>query len=188
MPGINRCLPDFLRYFCRRSGTGQEYDSLIKKGGYPVLLEKAPRLRHHLRPAWVGTQKALKTTVILAKIILPVTFILVALDKLGWLVTVASIFAPLLGHLGLSGEAGLPLILGFFVNIYAAMGAIAVLQLSPREITVIAMMILTCHSLLMEAPVLKFTGLPGLASTLLRLVSAFAIGFLVNLAYIAFGG
>jgi Fe2+ transport system protein B len=142
----------------------------------------------YLQPAWAGTRKALQTTLLLAKIIVPVTFVLVALERLGWLVKVAGIFEPFLQLFRLPGEAALPLLLGFFVNIYAAMGAIAVLHLSPREITVIALMILTCHSLLMEAPVLKFTGLPSLTSIFLRVCSAFMVGFLVNYIYIFFGG
>lgn len=145
-------------------------------------------LKNCLAPAWQGTIKALHTTVILAKIVIPVTFILVALNRLGWLTKVAALFEPFLGVFGLSGEAALPLLLGFFVNIYAAMGAIAVLSLSAREITVIAVMILTCHSLLMEAPVLKFTGLAPVTSILIRLSGALFFGFLVNIAYLLLGG
>ncbi|MCW3490949.1 nucleoside recognition domain-containing protein [Dethiobacter alkaliphilus] len=144
--------------------------------------------KNHLEPIWQGTVKALQTLLILAKIVIPVTFVLVALQQLGWLERVAGLFSPFLNLFGLPGEAALPLLLGFFVNIYAAMGAIAVLQLSPREITVIALMILTCHALLMESPVLKFTGLPPVTSVLLRIGGAFFFGFLLNLAYILLGG
>ncbi|MDW7650190.1 MAG: nucleoside recognition domain-containing protein [Bacillota bacterium] len=141
-----------------------------------------------LWPVVTGTRKALQSTVVLAKIIIPVTFVLVALDTLGWLEQVAGLFAPMLKIFGLPGKAALPIFLGFFINIYAAIGAIAVLALSAREITVIAVMILTCHSLLMESPVLKFTGLSPLTSIVLRITGAFAIGFLLNLAYLVLGG
>lgn len=150
--------------------------------------ENTTTFTYHLRPAWQGTRKALRATLILGKIIVPVTFVLVALEQLGWLIRIASLFGPMLNPFGLPGDAALPLLLGFFVNIYAAMGAIAVLTLSPREVTVIAVMILTCHSLLMETPVLKFTGLPSVTSALLRIAGAFLFGFLVNLLYLAFGG
>ena len=141
-----------------------------------------------LLPALEGTRKALKTTLLLAKIIIPVTFALVALEQLGLLVSVASVFGPMLKVFGLPGEAALPLLLGFFVNIYAAIGAIAVLTLSPREITVIAVMILTCHSLLMESPVLNFTGLRPVTSIFLRMGGGLIFGFLLNLAYLVLGG
>lgn len=139
-------------------------------------------------PALEGTHKALKTTLLLAKIIIPVTFALVALEQLGFLVSVASVFGPMLQVFGLPGEAALPLLLGFFVNIYAAIGAIAVLTLSPREITVIAVIILTCHSLLMESPVLNFTGLRPVTSVILRMGGGLIFGFLLNLAYLVLGG
>jgi hypothetical protein len=139
-------------------------------------------------PALSGIKKALQSTAVLAKIIIPVTFALVALDKLGWLIQLANLFGPFLRVLGLPGEAALPLFLGFFINIYAALGAIAVLSLSAREITVISLMILTCHSLLMESPVLNFTGLRPLTSIGLRMAGAFLFGFLLNLAYLVLGG
>ena len=139
-------------------------------------------------PALEGTRKALKTTLLLTKIIIPVTFALVALEQLGFLVNVASVFGPMLKVFGLPGEAALPLLLGFFVNIYAAIGAIAVLTLSPREITVIAVIILTCHSLLMESPVLNFTGLRPVTSVILRMGGGLIFGFLLNLAYLVLGG
>lgn len=135
-----------------------------------------------------GALKALKTTLLLAKIIVPVTLILVTLEKLGWLANLASVFGPMLKIFGLPGEAALPLLLGFFVNIYAAMGAIAVLTLSAREITVIAVMILTCHSLLMESPILNFTGLRPVTSVFLRMGGGLLFGFLLNLAFLVLGG
>ncbi|MBS4029908.1 MAG: nucleoside recognition protein [Clostridiales bacterium] len=147
-----------------------------------------PSNNNILAPAWKGTLKALRTALLLAKIIIPVTFVLVTLDKLGWLVAVAALFGPMLKIFGLPGEAALPLLLGFFVNIYASLGAIAVLSLSAREITITALMILTCHSLLMESPILKFTGLRPVSSVLLRMGGAFFFGFLLNLVYLAIGG
>ncbi len=150
--------------------------------------QNANKLKKCFEPAWRGTYKALKTTLLLSKIIVPVTFILVILDKLNWLAPVASIFEPMLKAFGLPGEAALPLLLGFFVNFYAAVGAIALLPLSTQQITVIALMTLTCHALLMEAPVLKFTGLSPLSSMVLRLGGAMVFGYLLNLCYMAFGG
>lgn len=152
------------------------------------LPEKSNRIDYGLEPAWQGTKKALHTILLLAKIVIPVTFIIVALDKTGWLTSIAVFFSPFLKLLGLPGEAAMPLILGFFVNIYAAIGAIAVLPLTAREITVISLMILTCHALLMEAAVLRFTGLSPLKSTIIRAGTAFLFGYLLNLIYLVLGG
>ncbi len=141
-----------------------------------------------LEPARLGLLKTLSTTILMAKIIIPVTFLVVAMEKLELLNGMARFFSPFLKYLGLPGEASLPLLLGFFVNIYAAMGAILVLNLSPREMTVLAMIILTSHSLLMEAPVLGFTGISPTHSILLRLGSGLLFGFVLNLLYLIVGG
>ncbi len=141
----------------------------------------------HLTLCRQGFTKALQTTLLLAKIVIPVTVLIVALEQMELLNPLAQWFNPFLKAFGLPGEASLALLLGFFVNIYAAIGAITVLSLSGREITVIAVMILTSHSLPMEGPVLKFTGLSPLISTLLRIGAALGFGYLVNLIYLLAG-
>lgn len=140
-----------------------------------------------LEPARLGLRKTLSTTIVMAKIIIPVTILVVTLEKLELLIGMAHFFSPFLKVFGLPGEASLPLFLGFFVSIYAALGAIVVLELSPREITVLAMMILTSHSLLMEAPVLGFTGLSPARSILLRIGAGLFFGFILNSLYLLVG-
>jgi len=95
-----------------------------------------------LQPARDGALKALKTTLTLAKIIIPVTMAVVALDQLNLMVVIAQWFNPLARLFGLPGEAALVLLLGFLVGIYAALGAIVLLPLSTGDITVLAVMIL----------------------------------------------
>ena len=142
----------------------------------------------HMMLARDGAMKALKSTLLLAKIIIPVTFVVVALEQLEVMVTMAGWFSPLVRYFGLPGEAALALLLGFFVNIYAAIGVIIALPLSSREITVLAAMILTSHSLPMEGPVLKFTGLSPLKSISIRIAAALVFGFLINAVYGWMGG
>lgn len=138
-------------------------------------------------PVRLGIRKTISTTILMAKIIIPVTVLVVALEKLELLKVLAHYFSPFLKVFGLPGEASLPLLLGFFINIYAAMGAIVVMDLSSREITVLAIMILTSHSLLMEAPVLGFTGLSPVRSILLRLGAGFLFGYVLNILYLLVG-
>ena len=142
----------------------------------------------YLEPAKNGLKKTLNITLLLAKIILPVTLVVTFLEGTGLLHSVSQFFHPALGIFGLPGEAALPLLLGFFINIYAAMGAIAVLSLSSQEVTVIALIILTSHSLLMEAPVLSFTGLGPHRSIPLRIGLGLLFGFLLNVFYTLLGG
>lgn len=142
----------------------------------------------HLQLARDGALKALETTWLLAKIIIPVNVVVVALEQLNLMVPLAGWFNPLVRFFGLPGEAALALLLGFFVNIYAAIGVIIVLPLSVRELTVLAVMILTSHSLPMEGPVLKYAGLSPLQSTAIRITAAMLFGFLVNVTYSWLGG
>jgi len=145
-------------------------------------------VKTYLEPAKNGVKKTFSLSILLAKIIIPVTLVVTILEKTGLLHRLAHFFHPALGAFGLPGEAALPLLLGFFINIYAAMGAIAVLPLSGQEVTVIALIILTSHSLLMEAPVLSFTGLGPLKSIPLRIGLGLLFGFLLNVTYNIFGG
>ncbi len=140
-----------------------------------------------LAPARTAGAKTFRTTLYLARIVVPVIFLVTVLQELRLIEPLAGHFSPLLRLFGLPGEAALPLILGFFINIYASLGAIAALSLSQREITVIAVMILTSHSLLLEAPVLNITGLSHLRSILLRITAAFVFGFVANLVYLLIG-
>ncbi len=142
----------------------------------------------HLQLARDGVLKALKTTLLLAKIVIPVTLAVVALEQLGLMIPLARWFSPVVRFLGLPGETALALLLGFFVNNYASFGVIAVLPLSAREVTVLSAIILTSHSLTMEGPVLKYTGLSPLKSTLIRIAAALLFGFVINMIYGWLGG
>ncbi len=138
-------------------------------------------------PAVEAIKKTLRTLLKLSKIIIPVIFMMVVLEEFELLHPLAERFRPFMSYIGLPGEAALPILLGFFINIYAAVGAIGSLSLSPREITVLAVIILTSHSLLMESPVLKTTGFSPWQSLMFRIVSAFLFGFVVNITYLVIG-
>jgi len=145
-------------------------------------------MKLQLQPARDGALKAVQATLIMAKVIIPVTIAIVALDKLSLMGSVERVFGPLVHFLGLPGEAALVIMLGFFVGVYAAIGAIIALPLSAREITVLAVIILTSHSLPMEGAVLKFTGLSPLHSIATRVAVAVLFGFFVNILYGWWGG
>jgi hypothetical protein len=127
-----------------------------------------------------GVLKGLTVTVELAKIVVPV-YILVTFFKytpvLGYIARGAQ---PVMKMVGLPGEASVAIVLGYFTNLYAAIGAIASLKLSPKEITIIATMLLIAHSLPMETAVTKKTGVSGTAMVTIRVVLSLAAGALLN--------
>lgn len=138
---------------------------------------------------WLGTVKrgfhvGLQTTWSLGKIIFPVTLIVGVLQYtvvIEWLVKLVS---PLMGLFGLPGEAAIPLVLGNVLNLYAAIGAILSLDLTVKEVFIIAMMLSFCHSLLVETSIAKKVGVSiwvaGGIRVLLAALSAWIINFVWN--------
>jgi len=127
-----------------------------------------------------GTKKGLETTWMLAKIIVPVFFVVTFLQYtpiLGW---VAELFKPVMSLFNLPGEAAIILVLGNFLNIYAAIGAIKVVDLSPLEITTLSMMLSFSHSQLVETAVAKKLGMSGLKVVLIRVSLAVVSGIIIG--------
>ncbi|SFQ94986.1 nucleoside recognition domain-containing protein [Desulfoscipio geothermicus] len=128
-----------------------------------------------------GLQKGILTTWHLARVIVPVYLVVTLLKYtpvMGW---IAGLFAPVMRFFGLPGEASLVLVLGKLLNIYAALGAISSLDLTGREITIIAAILLLSHSLPVESAVSGRTGVSGLLMTALRLIMGVLAGLTVNL-------
>lgn len=141
-----------------------------------------------LIPIKSGFRKSLEVLWFLTKIIIPITLVLACLEYYGLLDQVAIFFTPVTGWIGLPGETVLPLILGFFTNFYASLGIISGLGLNSSQITVLALMLGICHELPIESAICSSTGLKAYQSILLRLITAFLAGYLLNTLYTAMGG
>lgn len=119
-----------------------------------------------------GLLAGLKTTWTLGKVIFPVTLIVAVLQYTPVLPWVIKMISPLMKLLGLSGDAAIPLVLGNFLNLYAAIGAILTLDFSVKEVFIIAVMLSFSHNLFIESSVAMKAGVklwvvlvtrPGLA-------------------------
>jgi len=119
-----------------------------------------------------GMLVGFKTTWTLGKIIFPVTLIVAVLQYTPVLPWVIKMISPLMKLLGLSGDAAIPLVLGNFLNLYAAIGAILTLDFSVKEVFILAVMLSFSHNLFIESSVAMKAGLklwvvlvtrPGLA-------------------------
>lgn len=128
-----------------------------------------------------GVLKGLGTTWQLAKVIVPIYFFVTLLKYIGALPKIAEICTPFMNLVGLPGEASIAIVLGNFVNIYAAIGAITPLGLHSKEITIIAMMLLLSHTIFVESAVSEQTGISGVVMGILRLVMSFLIGYFLNI-------
>jgi len=128
-----------------------------------------------------GVVKGLTVTLELAKIVVPVYILVTFLKYTPVLGYIAKTAQPLMKLVGLPGEASVAIVLGYFTNLYAAIGAIASLNLSSKETTIIATMLLIAHSLPMETAVSKKVGVSGLAMVTIRVALSVAAGAVLNL-------
>ncbi len=128
-----------------------------------------------------GVRSGLLTFWTLARVMLPAYAAALVLQKVGVIDALARVAHPVMKLMGLPGAAAVPLVVGYVLNIYAAVGAMAVLHLDGRQITVLALAILTGHNLLVEGAVLQKAGMNGTAFSLLRLFAGLVAAAVANL-------
>jgi hypothetical protein len=117
----------------------------------------------------------------LAKVMVPAYGATLILERLGVIAWLAQATRPVMSLMGLPGDAALPLVVGYVLNIYAAVGSMQALDLSPAQVTVLAIAILIGHNLLVEGVVLHRAGMNGLAFSVLRVVAGIAAAAVASL-------
>ncbi|PGT79230.1 MULTISPECIES: nucleoside recognition domain-containing protein [Bacillaceae] len=130
-----------------------------------------------------GLQSGLQTTWTLGKVIFPITLVVSLLQYTPILDWIVQLISPLMGIFGLSGEAAIPLVIGNFLNLYAGIGAILSLDLSVKEVFILATMLSFSHNLLVESSVAAKVGLKLWIILLVRLGLAFSSAIIINLVW-----
>ncbi|WP_071460775.1 nucleoside recognition domain-containing protein [Bacillus massilinigeriensis] len=125
----------------------------------------------------------LQTTWTLGKIIFPVTLIVSILQHTPFLPWVITAIEPLMGFLGLSGDAAIPLVLGNFLNLYAAIGAVLSLDMTVKEVFIIAVMLSFSHNLFIETGVALKVGVKLWIVLLVRIGLALLSAVVINLVW-----
>ncbi|UCD82461.1 MAG: hypothetical protein JSW26_13855 [Desulfobacterales bacterium] len=128
-----------------------------------------------------GLADGLKTSLSLLKVIVPVFAVVKVLEHTPVIKWISQAGDPLMGFVGLPGEAALAVVTGMLFNFYAALGIIMALGLSAWQITILAVMLCCCHELVLESAVVKKTGISAWPILSIRLVTAFAAGVVMNL-------
>lgn len=152
-----------------------------------LIIEKAGEVLKNLEKGFYidtlknGVLKGIEITWQLARIVVPIYFVVTFLKHTPVIDYISSFFAPLMSFLGLPGETAIVLVLGSLVNLYAAVGAIVSLSLTIREITILAIMLSFCHSLPVETAISKKIGLPAIVVIAIRVMLAVISGFVFNL-------
>lgn len=126
-------------------------------------------------------KQALKVSWILLKIYIPVSILTVLLDRYGVLDYIAPVFEPVMKLAGLPGEAALVFLAAWVNNLFAAIAAASVLDLSVRQITIIAIMTGFAHNLIVETGILIKLGMARARIALTRIVFSLIAGMLLNL-------
>jgi hypothetical protein len=130
-----------------------------------------------------GSLVGLQTVWTLGKIIFPVTLIITILQYTPVLPWVIDMVTPLMALFGLSGDAAIPLVLGNFLNLYAAIGAILTLDLTVKEVFIIAVMLSFSHNLFIESGVALKVGVKLWVILVVRLGLAFISAITINLIW-----
>jgi hypothetical protein len=130
-----------------------------------------------------GSLVGLHTVWTLGKIIFPVTLIISILQFTPVLPWVIEMVTPLMALLGLSGDAAIPLVLGNFLNLYAGIGAILTLDLTVKEVFIIAVMLSFSHNLFIETGVALKVGVKLWVVLVVRLGLAFISAIVINLVW-----
>ncbi|WP_096190222.1 nucleoside recognition domain-containing protein [Evansella halocellulosilytica] len=128
-----------------------------------------------------GLLVGLQTTWTLGKIIFPITLIVTILSQtvvMDWLTTMLS---PLMGYIGLTGEAAIPLVLGNVLNLYAAIGAMLTMDLTVKQVFILAVMLSFSHNLFVESAVAKQVGVKIWVVLLVRIGLALLSAWFIHL-------
>jgi len=127
-----------------------------------------------------GFKKGIYTTIMLAKVLVPVYFVVTFLKYTVILDYIAKFAAPLMKVFGLPGESAIVLVLGNFINIYAAIGAMTALKLNAYQITTLGLMISISHSLLVETAIIKKVGANIKKAVITRISISIIVGIIMG--------
>lgn len=111
----------------------------------------------HLRGS---LERSSRTVLWLARIMIPASALVFALERSGALAWLARPLEPVMGLLGLPGAAAVALLSSILVNLYAVIAMLPVLGLDVQQLTVLALLCLVAHNFLVELAVMRRTGTP----------------------------
>jgi hypothetical protein len=130
-----------------------------------------------------GVWTGFKTAWTLGKIIFPVTLIVTMLQYTPILQWIIKFISPIMKIFGLSGNAAIPIVLGNFLGLYAGIGGILSLDLTVKEVFIIAIMMSFAHNLIIESSVAVKVGVKIWVMIATRIGLAVISGIVINLLW-----
>lgn len=111
----------------------------------------------------------------------PVYAVITLLKLTSALDYISGAFEPFMLYFGLPGDSAIAFVTGSFINLYAALAIIAGLELTTRQVTILAVMLGISHSQIMESAILAKMKARPVWVTSARIVFSFVVGLLLNL-------
>ncbi len=127
-----------------------------------------------------GIIKAIKTGLMLFKIMIPIYLLVVVLKYSPVMEWLSNILEPVMKIFNLPPEASVPIITGIFTDEYGVIAGINSFDFSSASITTIAMIALMAHSLPVESALAQKIGYPAGKIVLLRVTMAVITGVMVG--------
>lgn len=128
-----------------------------------------------------GLKKGVQVTLSLSKVIFPVTLLVTLMQYTPILPFFIRIFTPVMSYIGLPGEASVPLVLGFSLNLYAGIAAIISFPFTVKEVFILAIMLSFAHNLFVESSVAVKVGIRWQVVIFIRLSLAILAALAVHL-------
>ena len=127
-----------------------------------------------------GAIKGIKTGAFLLKIMIPIYILVVFIKYSPAMPFLEMVFTPAMKIFKLPADAAVPIITGIFTDEYGAVAAMGGFGFTSAEITTIAMISLTFHSIPVETAIARKIGFPATFFLAYRFIIAIGIGLLTG--------
>ncbi len=132
-------------------------------------------------------RSALRTSLMLFKIIIPISIATRFLQQWGVVDQLGVLLGPVMELVGLPGQMGLVWATAMVTNIYGGMVVFASLapglELTVAQVTVLGTMVLVAHALPVELRIAQKAGTRFRATVLIRVFGALLLGWILHLSY-----
>jgi len=123
-----------------------------------------------------GLRRGLHTCWVLFRVTVPTYVAMDLLARFGMIAAIGRLCSPIMGWFRLPGEAAVPLLLGWLVNVYSAAATLGALGLSTAQILTLGLMVGLAHSVVVETAVLQAAGARGGLLLAYRMGLSVAVG------------
>ncbi len=113
------------------------------------------------------------------RVMVPVYITIAILARTPILPAIADFFQPAMGIWRLPGDAALAMVVGHFVNLYAALAVIAAGHWDPAAVTVAAVILGISHSHIMESAIFRLMRAPYGLLAVIRVTAGWGLGWVV---------